>query len=89
MNYYIVTIEIFDTLDKSKISYMHRSQDRSKRLISTTDTVSNRVRKFNNINTCSNYTFTNHSDWTGDGFGIEEEDIIYGGYIPEIDELLT
>ena len=89
MNYYIVTIEIFDTLDKSKISYMHRSQDRSKRLISTTDTVSNRVRKFNNSNTCSNYTFTNHSDWTGDGFGIEEEDIIYGGYIPEIDELLT
>ena len=89
MNYYIVTIEIFNTLDKSKISYMHRSQDRSKRLISTTDTVSNRVRKFNNINTCSNYTSINHSDWTGDGFGIEEFDINDGGYIPEIDELLT
>ena len=86
MNYYIVTIEIFNTLDKSKISYMHRSQDRSKRLISTTDTVSNRVRKFNNINTCSNYTSTNHSDWTGDGFGIEEFDINDGGYIPEIDD---
>jgi len=86
MNYYIVTIEIFNTLDKSKISYMHRSQDRSKRLISTTDTVSNRVRKFNNINTCSNYTSTNHSGWTGDGFGIEEFDINDGGYIPEIDD---
>ena len=86
MNYYIVTIEIFNTLDKSKISYMHRSQDRGTRLISTTDTVSNRVRKFNNINTCSNYTSTNHSGWTGDGFGIEEFDINDGGYIPEIDD---
>ena len=89
MNYYIVTKEVYDTLDKDQISYMHKSQDRTQRLISTTETVSNRVRKFNNSTTCSNYTFTNHSDWTGDGFGIEEEDIVHGGYIPEIDELLT
>ena len=86
MNYYIVTKEVYDTLDKNQISYMHKSQDRTRRLVSTTDTVSNRVRKFQSITTCSNYTSTNHSDWTGDGFGIEEFDINDGGYIPEIDD---
>jgi hypothetical protein len=86
MNYYIVTKEIYDTLDKDQISYMHKSQDRTQRLISTTETVSNRVRKFQSITTCSSYTFTNHSDWTGDGYGIEEFDLNAVVYIPELDD---
>ena len=65
---------------------MHRSNDGSERLIATTDTVSNRVRKFNNIDTCSNYTFTNHSDWVGDGTGIETWEIEEVIYIPELDD---
>ena len=85
MNYYIVTEEVFNTLTKSNIQYMHRSNDGSERLIATTDTVSNRVRKFNNIDTCSNYTFTNHSDWVGDGTGIETWEIEEVIYIPELD----
>ena len=86
MNYYIVTEEVFDTLTKGNIQYVHHSNDGSERLIATTDTVSNRVRKFNNIDTCSNYTFTNHSDWVGDGTGIETWEIEEVIYIPELDD---
>ena len=86
MNYYIVTSEVFDTLTKENITFMLKSMDGTQRLIGTTDEVTDRVRKFQSITSCSNYTFTNHSDWTGDGAGIEEwvfEEIIY---IPGIDD---
>ena len=86
MNYYIVTTEIFDTLDKENISFMRKSIDDTTRLIVTTDTVTNRVRKFNNINTCSSYTFTNHTDWVGDSTGVEVEELEDGGYISRIDD---
>ncbi len=86
MNYYIVTTEIFDTLDKENISFMRKSIDDTTRLIVTTDTVTNRVRKFNNINTCSSYTFTNHIDWVGDSTGVEVEELEDGGYISIIDD---
>ena len=85
MNYYIVTEEVFNTLTKENISFMCKSTDASQRLIATIDTVTNRVRKFNNITTCSNYTFTNHSDWVGDGSGVEEWEFDSIEYVPEID----
>ena len=47
MNYYIVTEEVFNTLTKENISFMCKSMDRTQRIIATTDTVTNRVRKFN------------------------------------------
>ena len=86
MNYYIVTSEVFDTLNKENITFMRKSIDRTQRIIATSDTVSNRVRKFNNINTCSNYTFTNHSSWVGDGTGIEVEELEDNTYISELDD---
>ena len=86
MNYYIVTTEIFNTLTKENIHFMRKSMDRTQRLIATTDTVSERVRKFNNIDTCSSYTFTNHSDWVGDNSGIEVWELEDGGYISELDD---
>ena len=67
MNYYIVTSEVFDTLNKENITFMRKSIDDTERLIATTDLVNDRVRAFQTINTCSNYTFTNHSSWVGDG----------------------
>jgi len=85
MNYYIITTETFELVDKSQIHFMRNSIDRSKKLIATTEDVVERIRKFNNISTCSNYTFTNRSDWVGDGTGIEVEELEEGGYIPEID----
>ena len=86
MNYYIVTSEVFNTLNKENITFMRKSLDNTQRIIATTDTVSDRVRKFNNINTCSTYTFTNHSSWVGDGTGIEVEELEENSYISELDD---
>lgn len=86
MNYYILTEEVFDTIDKENVHFVRKSIDRTERLVATTDLISDRVRKFNNISTCSSYTFTNHSSWVGDGTGIEVEELEEGGYIPIIDD---
>ena len=86
MNYYIVTSEVFNTLNKENITFMRKSLDDTQKIIATTDTVSDRVRKFNNINTCSNYTFTYHSSWVGDGTGIEVEELEENTYISELDD---
>jgi len=86
MNYYILSEEVFETIEKDNVHFMHKSMDRTERLVATTDLVSDRIRKFNNINTCSSYTFTNHSDWVGDGTGVEVEELEEGGYISEIDD---
>ena len=86
MNYYILSEEVFETIEKDNVYFMRKSIDRTERLVATIDLVSDRIRKFNDINTCSNYTFTNHSDWVGDGTGIEVEELEEGGYISEIDD---
>ena len=86
MNYYIVTSEVFDTLNKENITFMHKSMDDTERLIATTDLVNDRVRAFQTINTCSNYTFTNHSDWVGDGTGVEVQELEDNTYISELDD---
>jgi|TARA_R110000737_G_scaffold3833_1_gene12737 hypothetical protein len=85
MNYYIVTEEVFNTLTKENVSFMRKSIDKSKRCIATTDTVSNNMLSFENINTCSSYTFTNHSEWVGDKTGVEVWEIEELIYVPETD----
>ena len=85
MNYYIVTEEVFNTLTKDNISFMRRSLDYTKRLISTTDNVENIITKFNTVTLCSDYTFDNHTDWGGDNTGFEVQEIQDGGYIEELD----
>tara|TARA_R100000655_G_scaffold12899_1_gene29394 strand:- start:578 stop:838 length:261 start_codon:yes stop_codon:yes gene_type:complete len=86
MNYYIVTSEVFDTLNKENITFMRKSIDNTERLIATTDLINDRVSVFQDINTCSSYTFTNHSDWVGDGTGIEVEELEENTYISELDD---
>ena len=86
MNYYIITEEVFNTLTKENISFMHKSIDRSKRIIITSDTVSTNLNEFANATALSDYTFTNNSDWVGDGTGISEEEIEETIYIPELDD---
>ena len=86
MNYYIVTSEVFDTLNKENITFMRKSIDDTERLIATTDLINDRVSVFQNINTCSSYTFTNHGDWVGDGTGIEVEELEENTYISELDD---
>jgi hypothetical protein len=86
MNYYILTSEVFETIEKENVHFMRKSIDNTERLVATTDLINDRVRAFQNINTCSNYTFTNHSNWVGDKTGIEVEELEEGGYISEIDD---
>mgnify|MGYP003676198162 FL=1 len=75
MKYYIVTSEVFESLDITKIRYAHNSQDRTKWIITTELTVENVILTFETAEDLSVYTFDNHSDWTGDGGGIDVEDI--------------
>lgn len=75
MNYYIVTSEVFESLDKDQIRYAHKSQDRTKWIITTELTVENVILTFETAEDLSVYTFDNHSDWTGYGGGIDVEDI--------------
>ena len=75
MKYYIVTSEVFESLDKDQIRYAHKSQDRTKWIITTELTVENVILTFETAEDLSVYTFDNHIDWTGDGGGIDVEDI--------------
>ena len=85
MNYYVITEEIFNTLAKDNISFCLKSIDGSKRLISTTDIVNENIESFENINTCSQYTFNNSLEWVGDGTGVEIQDIESTPYISSLD----
>ena len=86
MNYYIVTTVVFNTLNKSNISFKLISLDKTKILIATTDNVSNFLEEFANITACTNYTYTSSTDWVGDGTGVDEDTIEEMTYIPEIDQ---
>jgi hypothetical protein len=85
MNYYVITEEIFNTLTKSNISFCLKSIDNTKRLISTTDIVNEYIESFENINTFSQYTFNNSSDWVGDGTGATVEEVESTPYISSLD----
>ena len=86
MNYYIVTVEVFDTLTKGNISFMLKSIDTSKRIVITSDEVSNNLHTFVNVTALSEYTITNTNDWVGDGQGIDVLTFEENKYIPEIDD---
>ena len=85
MNYYVITEEIFNTLIKDNISFCLKSIDNTKRLISTTDTVNENIQNFENIDSFSQYTFDNSSDWVGDGTGVTIEEIESTPYISSLD----
>jgi hypothetical protein len=85
MNYYVITEEIFNTLSKDNISFCLKSIDNTKRLILTTDIVNENIQNFENINTFSQYTFDNSSDWVGDGTGVTIEEIESTPYVSSLD----
>ena len=85
MNYYVITEEIFNTLTKDNISFCLKSIDNTKRLISTTDTVNENIQNFENIDSFSQYTFDNSSDWVGDETGVTIEEIESTPYISSLD----
>ena len=86
MNYYIITPEVFETLDKDNVDFKLLNLDKTQVLISTTDSISSSIEEFENITACSNYTYTNHADWLGNGAGVDEMTIQEMIYIPELDD---
>ena len=88
MNYYIVTTELFNTLTKENIKYMHRSNDGSKIIVITSDTISTPLNTFVGKTDLSDYTYTNNSVWVGDGTGITEDELVIGEviYNPALDD---
>ena len=85
MKYYIITSEVFDTLNKENIQFMHRSIDKSKNIVVTSDTISSALNSFTTASELSAYTFDNSSDWVGDGTGVTEDDIETIEYVSSID----
>jgi hypothetical protein len=75
MNYYIVTEEVFESLDKNQIRYAHKSQDRTKWIVTTELTVEDVMLTFETSSALSEYTWNNLNVWTGDGGGIDVLDI--------------
>jgi len=39
MNYYILTEEVFETIEKDNVHFMRKSIDRTERLVATTDLI--------------------------------------------------
>ena len=85
MNYYIITPEIFETINKNNVSFKLKSLNETQILIFTTDNIDNSIEEFENFTACSNYTSTNHVNWVGDGTGINEWLVEATIYIPELD----
>jgi len=75
MNYYIVTEEVFESLDKNQIRYAHKSQDRTKWIVTTESTLEDVILTFETSSALSEYTWNNLNVWTGDGGGIDVLDI--------------
>jgi len=75
MNYYIITKEVFESLSNGSIVFAHRSQDTNRWMVTTDDVIADVLVTFNNTSELSVYSFDNHTDWTGDGEGIEEWEI--------------
>ena len=86
MNYYMIAESAWEGLVKDDIDFVIKSIDRSKRLVITSETVSDILHQFPRVNELSEYTFTNHTDWVGDGTGFTFEEIELCEYISEIDD---
>jgi hypothetical protein len=82
MNYYIITREVFETLNKENIDYALSSVDNSKNIVVTSDTIDSTLSTFTNASGLSTYTFNNHTDWVGDNTGVTEQEITDMKYIP-------
>ena len=85
MNYYIITTEVYNTIDKANIRFRLFNLAETNVLVSTTDTISNPIEEFSNSTDASTYTQTNKVDWTDNGYGIPQWDIDFIEYIPELD----
>jgi|TARA_Y100000361_G_C10979722_1_gene248404 hypothetical protein len=86
MKYYIVTSDVFNTLNKENIQFMLRSIDKSKNIVVTSDTIDSVLHSFTKASELSSYTFDNNSEWVGDGTGVTTDEINTVEYVSELDD---
>jgi hypothetical protein len=74
MNYYILTSEVFNTLNKEIIQYSNKSDDNSKYIVVTTENTDSVLTTFSDAQSLLTHTLENISEWEvlGDASGIEE-----------------
>ena len=86
MNYYIITTEVFNTIDKANVSFRLFNLAGTNVLVSTTDTISDTIEEFADTAAVATYTTNNHADWNNAGVGVQPWEIDTIEYIPEIDD---
>ena len=59
MKYYIVTSDVFNTLNKENIQFMFKSIDKSKNIVVTSDTIGSTLHSFTKASELSSYTRRN------------------------------
>ena len=84
MNYYIVSKEMFDSLDKNNIQFKASNADNSKSIVITSDTISNALETFNTISDLSDYTADNVGEFWGERLDVA--DFYTQQYIPALDQ---
>ena len=85
MNYYIVTTEVFNAMDKANISFRLFNLAETNVLVSTTDTIGSPIQQFADSATAAAYTQNNISDWTTSSTAAQQWEIDTIEYIPELD----
>tara|TARA_X000001036_G_C20151067_1_gene591378 strand:- start:295 stop:549 length:255 start_codon:yes stop_codon:yes gene_type:complete len=75
MNYYIVNNNVFNTLDKVKIEYALNSLSKELWVITTTETVDANIAEYESAESLCKYTEDNNTIWTGDGLGVDVDEL--------------
>tara|TARA_R100000234_G_scaffold75500_1_gene46772 strand:- start:516 stop:806 length:291 start_codon:yes stop_codon:yes gene_type:complete len=84
MNYYIITKEVFDTINKANISFRLFNLAGTNVLVSTTDTIGSSIQQFADSAATATYINGVKADWVNGGT-VEQWEIDTIEYIPEID----
>ena len=83
MNYYIITTEVFNTIDKANVSFRLFNLAETNVLVSTTDTIGSSLQQFADSAAASAYIDGVKADWL-DGGTVEQWEIDTMEYISEI-----
>ena len=84
MNYYIITTEVFNTIDKANVSFRLFNLAGTNVLVSTTDTIGSSLQQFADSAAASAYIDGVKADWV-DGGTVEQWEIDTIEYFSELE----
>ncbi len=89
IKYYIIPKDTFKKIDKQKVSYLHKSIDRTKYIIGYEgifEYLHEATKTFDTVNDLSVYTYEEPEDWFGDNDGLDVDMIEENEYLVDIDD---